>query len=321
VTLPNVAARFMLGGLMALTTTATVVPPASDAEAQPCDFRLGFKTLREQIPDLVGDCRAEEQFDPVAERTEQLTTGGLLVWDKQTNVTSFTDGEKNWLQGPRGLESRPNEGRLLSWESTFTPTLGPGLAELLSPGPMPSASDATPAVPLINPTGPELTEVLPRPTGANGSEASFILTAAAAARVSQRETGVPASVTIAQAILESSWGKSRLSKDNNNYFGIKARDGADPSQVAWYDTWEVVDGENISVQAPFRAYQNAADSFVDHGRFFIRNSRYRPALAVKDDPQQFAAEISRAGYATDPDYAPKLIRLMDRFNLYAYDLA
>jgi flagellum-specific peptidoglycan hydrolase FlgJ len=131
---------------------------------------------------------------------------------------------------------------------------------------------------------------------------------------------VPASVTIAQAILESNWGSSRLAQENANYFGIKAGGHDGTAGVVWYDTWEVLDGETVVQPAPFRAYREPGDSFVDHGRFFLENARYHDALAVRSDPREFAREITRAGYATDPSYAPKLIAFMDRFNLYAYDL-
>ena len=161
---------------------------------------------------------------------------------------------------------------------------------------------------------------LPPPTGATPEQAGFILAAAPAARESQRATGVPASVTIAQAILESAWGASRLSSESNNFFGIKAQERPGSGGVVWFDTWEVVNGANVIQREPFRAYTTMVDSFVDHGRFFIQNPRYAAALAASGDPKQFAREINRAGYATDPNYAPKLIGLMDRFNLYAYDL-
>jgi hypothetical protein len=150
-------------------------------------------------------------------------------------------------------------------------------------------------------------------------QAAFIRTAAEAARLTEEQTGVPASVTIAQAILESSWGSSRLARENNNYFGIKAKGRLGPASVVWYDVWEVIDGADVVQRQPFRAYHTAAESFIDHGRFFLRNRRYADALAVRDDPRQFAREIDLAGYATDPDYSDKLIALMDRFNLYAYD--
>ena len=90
--------------------------------------------------------------------------------------------------------------------------------------------------------------------------------------------------------------------------------------VVWLPTWEVEGRANVIRNEPFRAYTSMADSFVDHGLFFHQNPRYAGALAASADPRQFAREINRAGYATDPDYAATLIGLMDRFNLYAYDL-
>ena len=161
---------------------------------------------------------------------------------------------------------------------------------------------------------------LPRPVNATRFESAFILKAAAAARSSQWVTDVPASVTIAQAILESDWGRSELSTEYNNYFGIKALTKPGSAGVAWFDVWEVIDDEDVIQTEPFRAYNNAVESFVDHGEFFLGNRRYRRALAVRSDPRAFARAINRAGYATDPDYAPKLIELMDRFDLYIYDL-
>jgi flagellar protein FlgJ len=81
-----------------------------------------------------------------------------------------------------------------------------------------------------------------------------------------------------------------------------------------------VGGANVQVRAPFRAYRSMADSFLDHGQFFLENPRYGQALAARDDARAFAREIANAGYATDPAYSGKLIGLMDRFNLYSYDL-
>jgi flagellar protein FlgJ len=163
-------------------------------------------------------------------------------------------------------------------------------------------------------------DLLPAPLNATAQQIDFIMKAAIAAQKSQLETRVPASVTIAQAILESEWGRSKLARNDHNYFGIKAFGKELAGPVAWYDVWEVVDGVDVIESQPFRAYANQAESFVDHGHFFLRNSRYAAALAVSNDPRRFAEEIARAGYATDPGYAPKLISLMDRFNLYAYDI-
>jgi flagellum-specific peptidoglycan hydrolase FlgJ len=149
---------------------------------------------------------------------------------------------------------------------------------------------------------------------------AFIFSLASGAQESQRVTGVPASVTIAQGILESSWGKSKLSREGHNYFGIKALSKEGPAGVVWMQTWEVENGENIMVEAPFRRYNNAAESLIDHGYFFVENRRYAGALQAKGDAQEFARRINAAGYATDPAYAPKLISIMDQWDLYQYDV-
>ena len=86
------------------------------------------------------------------------------------------------------------------------------------------------------------------------------------------------------------------------------------------NTWEVSSGQDIVVMAGFKAYTSVADSIADHGRWFHDNSRYHGALTVKDDPRAFARAIADAGYATDPAYPGKLIGLMDKYDLYAYDV-
>jgi flagellum-specific peptidoglycan hydrolase FlgJ len=157
------------------------------------------------------------------------------------------------------------------------------------------------------------------PVLGNTPQEQFISSIAQAAVESADRTGVPASVTIAQAILESYWGSSRLAREANNYFGIKAQTRGGSAGSVWFDVWEVIGGRNVVQSQAFRAYDTIADSFVDHGQFFVENGRYGAAMAVRDDPRQFARAINRAGYATDPAYASKLIGLMDRYNLYRYD--
>jgi flagellum-specific peptidoglycan hydrolase FlgJ len=157
------------------------------------------------------------------------------------------------------------------------------------------------------------------PVLGNTPQEQFISSIAEAAVQSADQTGVPASVTIAQAILESYWGSSRLAQDANNYFGIKAQTRGGTAGSISLNVWEVIGGRNIVETQAFRAYNDIAESFVDHGQFFVENSRYASAMAVKNDPKQFAIEINRDGYATDPSYASKLIGLMDRYNLYRFD--
>ncbi len=152
-----------------------------------------------------------------------------------------------------------------------------------------------------------------------GSDSDFIAAVGAAAQSSMKNTGVPASVTVAQAILESDWGRSRLTRQGNNLFGIKALNGPGPDGVVTMATWEHVSSGDVLVQAPFKAYYTLEQSIDDHGKFFTSNHRYAAALAVGKDARAFAQAIQDAGYATDPNYASKLIGLMDKYNLYRFD--
>lgn len=144
--------------------------------------------------------------------------------------------------------------------------------------------------------------------------AGFIAAIAPAAQACAKRTGVPASVTVAQAALESSWGRRA---PGMNLFGIKADaswHGAVTSQV----THEVVNGETVTITARFRAYSDWQGSIDDHAAFLTGNPRYRPAFTFKDGPN-FARAIAKAGYATDPLYADKLIAIMSTRGLGALD--
>lgn len=167
---------------------------------------------------------------------------------------------------------------------------------------------------------PALTTLAPaKQSYSFASDRDFISAVGDAARGLRGTTRVPASVTVAQAILESDWGRSRLTRQGNNLFGIKALNGAaGPAGVVTLSTWEHVDGADVVVQAPFRAYYSLQQSIDDHARF-LSGRRYAGAIAVADDPRAFAHELQSAGYATDPSYATKLISLMDRYNLYRFD--
>jgi len=119
---------------------------------------------------------------------------------------------------------------------------------------------------------------------------AFIARAARAARATAKEYGVPAAVTLAQAALESDWGRAHMG-DANNYFGIKAYDKGGVPQIGpiakgfiTLPTREVVNGRSITVNARFRAYKSMADSFRDHANFLKVNSRYAPAFDHTDEP-------------------------------------
>ena len=151
----------------------------------------------------------------------------------------------------------------------------------------------------------------------------FIYQAAHPAQTSERLTGVPASITIAQAILESGWGKHHMGSANN-YFGIKAQTshgkvtfGNVATGYVDKETKEHIKklNKDISITAHFRSYKNMSDSFLDHGLFLKNNPRYHHALvnyAKTKDADEFAHGLQKAGYATDPHYAELLISIMKK---------
>lgn len=151
---------------------------------------------------------------------------------------------------------------------------------------------------------------------APADRATFVAAAGPLARASTATTGVPASVTLAQAILESASGTATAGA--NNYFGIKAqlvspgvfRWGTEAVGCVHKQTLESEGGKYVRQIAQFRMYRGMQASFDDHGLFLRQNSRYAKAFSYPDDPAQFAKEIHRAGYATDPAYSSLLIKLM-----------
>lgn len=151
----------------------------------------------------------------------------------------------------------------------------------------------------------------------------FIAAAGKSAQPSKEQYGVPPSVTVAQAILESGWGKSELARESKNYFGMKCKDGnygpfaVDCVKVTTQECDKK--GKCFDTKAWFRVYDSRADSFSDHGSWLASNARYAPAFDHTDDADKFIAAVHKAGYATDPDYSDKLVSIMKKWDLYRFN--
>ncbi len=154
----------------------------------------------------------------------------------------------------------------------------------------------------------------------NTQQNLFLKMVAPAAQAAQKKWSVPASVTIAQAILESGWGKSALAQQANNFFGIKAVAHAQADSYAEFKTSEFVDGRRTAEMAKFARYASPTDCFAAHAVLLALTSRYRPAMIVADDPSHFCAELQLCGYSTNPQYAASLRALIAEFDLTQYDL-
>lgn len=134
------------------------------------------------------------------------------------------------------------------------------------------------------------------------------------------QDGLFPSITIAQAIHESGWGKSSLAAKYNNLFGVKASSSW-TGKVVELPTQEEVDGGIITITAKWRVYDSWNDSVLDRIKFLLENSTYRNngVFEAKNYIEQ-AEALQRAGYATDSSYATKLIQTIQTYSLYVYDL-
>ena len=122
--------------------------------------------------------------------------------------------------------------------------------------------------------------------------------------------GIPASITLAQGILESGAGKGRLAVEANNHFGIKCHD--------W--NGKKIYHDDDEKQECFRKYDNPEYSYRDHSLFLKNRGRYSFLFDFdKDNYKQWAKGLKKAGYATDPKYPQKLIDLIERYELYKFD--
>lgn len=144
----------------------------------------------------------------------------------------------------------------------------------------------------------------------------FVARMAAPAQAASQASGVPSQLILAQAALESGWGRREIRGDNgsqsHNLFGIKAgKNWKGP--VVEATTTEYVDGVAQRTKATFRAYASYEEAFTDYTRFLTGNPRYAQVLATRD-PAEAAHGLQRAGYATDPQYGGKLVRIMQQIS-------
>ena len=122
---------------------------------------------------------------------------------------------------------------------------------------------------------------------------------------------IPASITLAQGLLESEAGKSKLSRSSNNHFGIKADKNWTGKRTSSMDNGKL---------CYFRKYDNVRDSYEDHSSFLVNRQRYASLFKLKKtDYKGWAKGLKKAGYAEDPAYPTKLISLIERYELYRYD--
>ncbi len=147
--------------------------------------------------------------------------------------------------------------------------------------------------------------------GGRTSREEYIREFAPLAVEAQEQYGIPASITLAQGILESDSGNSRLATEGNNHFGIKCKSN-------W--TGGTVYHDDDEEDECFRAYDSAEDSYEDHSIFLYTGQRYASLFELDPtDYKGWAHGLRAAGYATNPAYAERLIKIIDDYELYKYD--
>ena len=131
-------------------------------------------------------------------------------------------------------------------------------------------------------------------------------------------SGIPASITLAQGILESSWGNGALALKANNHFGIKCKSyWTGPTFYIEDDDYE----NGKLMKSCFRSYDNAENSYMDHSEFLMNNERYEELFTYDPtDYKKWAHGLKKCGYATDKRYAYKLISTIEKYDLHQFDL-
>lgn len=152
----------------------------------------------------------------------------------------------------------------------------------------------------------------------------FVSTLLPVAEKIAADTGINPKLMVAQAALETGWGRHMIKGDqsqpSHNLFGIKA-DSRWQGDAVSITTTEFREGVPMKERADFRAYPDYESSFRDYVSFLESNPRYRDVLASADQPEVFAQKLQEAGYATDPQYGDKINRIMNRDSLTALSMS
>ena len=147
------------------------------------------------------------------------------------------------------------------------------------------------------------------------NQKAFVAKIGAAAREDMRVTGILASLTIAQAICESGWGASGLTRAANNLFGIK---GSYNGRSVQYPTQEYINGRYVKIKAQFKSYPDWPASINDHSALFLRLDRYAN-LRGETDYREACRKVAADGYATSPTYTTTLVKLIEDYDLTVWD--
>lgn len=155
-------------------------------------------------------------------------------------------------------------------------------------------------------------------TTTDPNDVPFINNYSAIAVLEMHRSGIPASITLGQAIIESGWGKSELAQGSNNFFGIKCKSTWTGKRFMYKD--DDYDHNGKLTDSCFRVYETIEASFRDHTDFLVNRPYYKQCFEfAPDDYVNWAIALQQAGYATAHNYAVKLIDIIEKYNLHYFD--
>ena len=273
-------------------------------------MQMVLKSMREATPsDGMFNSQQEKMYTSMLDQqlAQNLSGRGLGLAEAMFAQLSRTMGGEA-AQLPRGAVP---VDKLLGAPGALAPKIAPDLQ---------TAPDATksstraPDLSLYEAATAQAT--LSRSVLSQAHVEQFVSRMLPAAQRASQASGVPALLIMAQAALESGWGRREIRTEDgrasHNLFGIKA-DKSWKGPVAETTTTEFVDGVAQKTRAAFRAYGSYEEAFSDYAKFLVTNPRYANVRATQD-PAEAAHGLQRAGYATDPQYAGKLVRIMKQMS-------
>lgn len=309
--------------------------PSESAQQQTSIFDMGqLAQLKRAVEQTgAGDLQAKQK--QVAKQFEALFLQMMIKQMRQAtpkNPLFHSQADEMWqsmADEQMGLNLAQAGGiglakSLLAEMRSQNPAAAQAANEVVDPTTMGLVNASLPPSPLQS--GRKLTDILAMLRANQGGDqsagmdeeggaidvAGFVARMAPAANTAAQLSGVPASLILGQAALESGWGKREIlnpdGTSSHNLFGIKAGPGW-KGKVVQATTTEYVDGVPRKMVQSFRSYDSYQDAFDDYAQFISSNPRYSHVTQAASDDDA-AHRIQRAGYATDPNYASKLIRIM-----------
>jgi len=273
-------------------------------------LQMMLKSMREATPSdgMLGSSQ-EKTYTAMLDQQLSQNLSGRGLGLAEAMLTQLRRSMGGGAPAEPGVAGAGVQPRGASW-SSGTRFLAGAAGASPSTAPLPAATGRTADLSFYEKATAQAT--LSRSMLPQAQVEQFVSRMLPAAQQASQASGVPAQLIMAQAALESGWGRREIrtedGKTSFNVFGIKADKGW-KGPVVETTTTEYVNGVAQKTQARFRAYGSYEESFADYARFLTSNPRYANVLATPD-PAQAAHGLQRAGYATDPDYGAKLVRIM-----------